>query len=303
MELLWLDDFQLLAETGNFSRAAELRHVTQSAFSRRIKALEDWVGASLFLRTSRGCHLTEAGEFFRLKAPELARQFLTLREETCAVAQADALTLRFAATQTLSSTFFPEWILGLGEVTQMASLQLIAGTMAACEQQMYQGKAQFLLSHQHPALPPGLPADSFVSAIVGHDALIAVSAPDEHGNPRWRLTDGQSPSLPYLAYTRDSAVGRILEHCEPLLPIQFVRAPVMSCTLAAVLKSMIQNGKGMGWLPLSLVRSALESGELVRVFDPVNDIQLEVRLYRPDFPLSAAAERLWAAVQAGRPGV
>lgn len=296
MELVWLDDFEVLAETGNFSRAAELRHVTQSAFSRRIKALEDWVGTSLFIRSHRGCHLTAAGEFFHVQAPELARQFLTLREEACAVAQADAVTLRFAATQTLSFTFFPDWILRLGEETQMASLQLTAGTMRACEQQMYQGKIQFLLSHQHPNLPPNLPADSFKSAVVGTDALIAVSAPDDRGNSRWPTVGIKNPALPYLAYTMDSAVGRILEHYEPLLPIPFTRIPVMSCTLAAVLKSMIQNGKGVGWLPLSLIRPALESGELVRLFDTINDIHLDVRLYRPDFPLSTAAERLWAEV-------
>jgi len=38
-----------LAERRNFSRAAEARHVTQPAFSRRIRALEDWVGTPLVL--------------------------------------------------------------------------------------------------------------------------------------------------------------------------------------------------------------------------------------------------------------
>jgi DNA-binding transcriptional LysR family regulator len=40
MELIWFEDYLALAETLNFSRAAELRHVTQPAFSRRIRALE-----------------------------------------------------------------------------------------------------------------------------------------------------------------------------------------------------------------------------------------------------------------------
>jgi LysR family transcriptional regulator, hypochlorite-specific transcription factor HypT len=35
MELKWVEDFLQLAETGSFSRAAELRYVTQPAFSRR----------------------------------------------------------------------------------------------------------------------------------------------------------------------------------------------------------------------------------------------------------------------------
>ncbi len=52
MNLSWLDDFLALAASGNFSRAAEERHMTQPAFSRRIRALEEWLGAELFDRSS-----------------------------------------------------------------------------------------------------------------------------------------------------------------------------------------------------------------------------------------------------------
>ena len=40
VETKWLEDFVSLAETHSFSRSAQLRHVTQPAFSRRIQALE-----------------------------------------------------------------------------------------------------------------------------------------------------------------------------------------------------------------------------------------------------------------------
>jgi hypothetical protein len=58
MELIWFEDYLALAETLNFSRAAEARHVTQPAFSRRIRALEAWIGAELFTRTTHGVALT-----------------------------------------------------------------------------------------------------------------------------------------------------------------------------------------------------------------------------------------------------
>ncbi len=44
MELKWLEDFLSLADSGSFSRSAEQRHVSQPAFSRRIRALEAWPG-------------------------------------------------------------------------------------------------------------------------------------------------------------------------------------------------------------------------------------------------------------------
>jgi DNA-binding transcriptional LysR family regulator len=43
VEIKWLEDFVTLAETSSFSRAAEIRNVTQPAFSRRIKQLETWI--------------------------------------------------------------------------------------------------------------------------------------------------------------------------------------------------------------------------------------------------------------------
>lgn len=52
MNFLWFEDFLVLAETGNVSRAAEDRHVTKPAFSRRIRAPESWLGMDLFDRSS-----------------------------------------------------------------------------------------------------------------------------------------------------------------------------------------------------------------------------------------------------------
>jgi len=70
MELKWLEDFVSLARTGSFSRSAEERHVTQSAFSRRIQALEIWLGVSLIDRSTYPTTLTAAGRAFRETAEE-----------------------------------------------------------------------------------------------------------------------------------------------------------------------------------------------------------------------------------------
>ena len=64
MELKWLEDFVSLAETRSFSRSAELRHITQPAFSRRIQALEAWLGTELIDRSVYSMRLTQAGNVF-----------------------------------------------------------------------------------------------------------------------------------------------------------------------------------------------------------------------------------------------
>ncbi len=59
---LHLDAFYAAAQTLNFSQAARELHITQSALSQRIKALEEDVNLTLFVRMPRGVKLTEAGE-------------------------------------------------------------------------------------------------------------------------------------------------------------------------------------------------------------------------------------------------
>jgi LysR family glycine cleavage system transcriptional activator len=53
--------FEAAARLGSFTRAATELNVTHGAVSRQIRLLEDWLGARLFLRTSRNAMLTRAG--------------------------------------------------------------------------------------------------------------------------------------------------------------------------------------------------------------------------------------------------
>ena len=71
MDTKWLEDCVSLAETRSFSRSAQLRHVTQSAFSRRIQSLEAWAGFKLVDRSAYPTRLTLAGATFYVQAQEI----------------------------------------------------------------------------------------------------------------------------------------------------------------------------------------------------------------------------------------
>ena len=64
MDVRWLDDFQAVIDCGSFTHAAQRRGVSQSGLSRRIQALEQWVGAPLFDRLAQPLLLTAAGRRF-----------------------------------------------------------------------------------------------------------------------------------------------------------------------------------------------------------------------------------------------
>jgi len=80
METKWLEDFVSLAETRSFSRSAQLRHVTQPAFSRRIQSLEAWAGVALIDRSSYPTQLTPAGETLYAQALELLQSLHNTRD-------------------------------------------------------------------------------------------------------------------------------------------------------------------------------------------------------------------------------
>ena len=59
-----LECFLAVARLGNLSRAAEEMYLTQPTLTARLKALEEELGDPLFVRTSRGMRVTEAGREF-----------------------------------------------------------------------------------------------------------------------------------------------------------------------------------------------------------------------------------------------
>ena len=105
METKWLEDFVSLAETRSFSRSAQLRHVTQPAFSRRIQALEAWAGTDLVDRSSYPTRLTPAGKTMYEQALEILQSLQSTRTMLRAHVSAGKGMVGFAVPHTLAFTF------------------------------------------------------------------------------------------------------------------------------------------------------------------------------------------------------
>jgi DNA-binding transcriptional LysR family regulator len=294
VELDWLEDLLTLAASGSFSRAAEQRHVTQPAFSRRIRALEDWVGAPLIDRSAHPATLTEAGRRFHPAAAEILRRLAAAREEARAAEEAAAATLRFAATHALSLSFFPAWLHELEPRLRLGPIQLVSDTLQACEELMLQGRVQFLLCHHHPDVAGRLDAAEFLSARVGADTLLPVAAAaDGAGGPRFAMPGARGSALPVLTYNEESGLGRILRAVGGRAPDGARLEAVFTSHLAVVLKRMALDGRGVAWLPLSLIGDELDEGRLVRAGDDRWFVPVEIRLVRRRETAPPAAEAFW----------
>lgn len=288
MELNWLLDFVALSETMNFSRAAETRNITQPAFSRRIRALENWVGTALVERTTHSVALTPSGKQFLAHAKTACLSLEQARREAIELARSDHASLNIAATHALSFTFIPEWLRDRNAQMTLGPLNLVSDSMLACENLMQKGDADFLIAHAHLNITDHLPESTFQSRVIGHDRLMPMIASDL---ARAHAASGNTP--PYLAYSAETGLGRIVASLDQGASHQSSQ-PSFTSHLAATLHSMVRSGAGYAWLPESLVLRDIDAGEIERFADGGDAIDLEIRITRPRRRLGKTAEDLWA---------
>ncbi|MES2242736.1 MAG: LysR family transcriptional regulator [Pseudomonadota bacterium] len=300
MNLTWLEDFLALASSGNFSRAASDRHMTQPAFSRRVRALEEWLGVALFDRSTHPVTLTETGQWFQSVAQDILARVARVPDEARAVADAGSATLRFASTHALSFTFLPAWLRGLESGATMGPIQLVSDVMQQCEALMLQGRIQFLLCHWHDQVPGRLDPVNHRSVKMGGDTLVPVSSSGKNGKPQ-HLLSASGKSAPILAYSNESGLGRIVRALRSGALEKSRSEPVFTAHLASVLKTMALDGRGVAWLPLSLIGEELATGRLVAAGGPEWAIELDIRLVRSNTALPPAAENFWRRVAAASP--
>lgn len=295
MDLDWLKDFLALAESRTFSRAAEARNVTQPAFSRRIRALEDWIGAPLFVRGAQGAGLTPAGTQFRPAARDLVSDLERARRAARATDARATATLSIAATHALSFTFFPTWIRALMPASGFGTLNLVSDSMEACEQIMLAGEVHFLLCHCHAEAPIRFEAERCQSIRVGEDVLVPLCAPRADGRGTWSLPGAPEAPVPHLAYSQASGLGRILAACTRREPTH--AATRFTSHLAATLTTMAREGHGVAWLPRTLASDDLARGRLVRAGPEPFDVPIEIRLFRSATSRNPLADELWARLR------
>jgi DNA-binding transcriptional LysR family regulator len=295
-DFTWLEDFLALAATGNFTRAAEDRHSSQPAFSRRIRALEEWIGAALVDRSTQPARLTDAGEWFKGASQELVARTARLPGEAKQVVEASAGTLRIACTHALSFTFLPQWLRGLESVLTLGPVALTSDVLARCEAQMHEGKVHFVLAHAHARVPGPLDSESYLSARIGSDRLVPVCKPNARGEPLHPLGARASrKGVPLLAYTDESGMGRVVRAVLGQRLDALSAHAVFTAHLASVLRSMALDGRGIAWLPHTLVADDLAAGRLVAAGGEPWCVDVEIRLYRHKLAVGRGVEAVWGA--------
>lgn len=285
MELSWLEDFVAVARLRSFSKAAVTRHATQSALSRRIKALEAWYGVPLVDRSTYPVALTEAGARFVPVCEQLVADLYRSRREARAEAGDAGRTLRFAMPHSLAVTFFPEWWRrerGNAELTA----KVVAADLTECVELLLKGACQFLLHYSSEAVPDRLENVNLRRRHVGTERLVPVSRTGRGGKPLFDFPARQSsrPSaraVPLLTYASDSFLGMVTARLHAQLEARCTLVQRYESSLVEALKAQALLGEGVAWLPERSVRSEVAAGTLRVIGDETLAVPLGVWLCTP----------------------
>ncbi|GJD72512.1 LysR family transcriptional regulator [Methylobacterium goesingense] len=293
MELKWIEDFLSLAETRSFSRSAELRAVTQSAFSRRIRSLEVWLGTVLLDRSTYPITLTSDGRQFLETAEEVLRLLTLSRADFRNRSERSSLpVVTIAALHSLCLSVLPRWLNGIREAVGPMASRVLPDNFNICVQALVEGGYDLLLTYHHPGIPMPLDPARYPYRIIGRDSLVAVAAP--HG-----LAPDSEGRRPLLQYSRGSFLGLLaaIAQSKEGAPVTY---PIHTNenSMAEALRSMALAGHGVAWLPVSLVAAEIASGALDVVS---SEMLMEIRLYRSAERARPFLDHVWAAAALDEP--
>ncbi|HET6493524.1 MAG TPA: LysR family transcriptional regulator, partial [Burkholderiales bacterium] len=146
--------FLEIVTTGNFLRAADRLHVTQTAVSARVRTLEELLGRKLFVRNKSGASLTPAGRRFLGYAQTLVQIWERARHQV-AVPPGRRAVVTVGVELSLWDPLLSDWLLWMRQAAPQLALRAEVGLPGSLIDQVTEGILDIAVvyaPHQRPGL-------------------------------------------------------------------------------------------------------------------------------------------------------
>lgn len=288
-----LKAFLTLAEQRNFTRAAQLCHLSQSAFSSLIRNLEDTLGVRLFDRDSRNVELTPEGTLFLGGAGRVLDDLREAMENLNEHAAGRRGRARIAALPSLAAGWLPDVLSAFQGSHPGIQVEVADVLSDGCVDQVRNGTADFALAAAR-ADAPELQTDLFCK-----DTFYLVCRKDHPLSRRRRPMLAELVGEPFIHLARDSSVR---QHIEAAIHPARMRS-VMELEQLSTVAGMVRAGLGITVVP-ALTLFHFESPDLAT--QPVEAQGLTREIFvirRRDRSLSVGAQTLLDFLLRRRPTV
>jgi len=140
MDLQQIKYFLALADELHFWKTAEKVHITQSALSRQIQALESDLGIQLFERNKRNVKLTPAGEFLKEKWTRELTEINYIHQFARQIQLGENGTIRIAHPDSISGSLIPDIVSRISQTFPKLQIELV--------QVLYENQQEFLNNYK-----------------------------------------------------------------------------------------------------------------------------------------------------------
>ncbi|WP_390910426.1 LysR substrate-binding domain-containing protein [Pseudosulfitobacter sp. SM2401] len=291
LDLNWLRDFECLARTLNFTRAAAERNITQSAFSRRIKALENWVGLPLVNRAQYPVQLTQAGAQFLPIALGAVSQLTETRQDLRDADRGGSRFLRFSVLHTISVNFLAQRIDDLQKKIPDLHTRVVSDSLSTCCELLVEGAVDIMLCYYHQSVSPRIDETAFSRKDLLTDRLIPVAAVAAAHGQGWDLGRTSGPAIPYLAYEPSSFLGMVVDSAMDTSSLHIETIYVDG--LVETIKRRVLKGSGFAWMPETAVSQELANGSLVQIADDTWTARLTIAALANPTTFDPVAQEVW----------
>lgn len=293
MELRWLEDLVALVETGSVTQAAERRNITQPAFTRRIKTIEDWLGVEVIDRTHRPARakpaIVQQIDAIRGLAGDLHRLKHDVQDWDGARRR-----LVIAAQHSVTVAFLPGFIGRMQTLHPSVAFRLRSANRDECYGLLMTRQASLLVSYETDRLPIAADETLLEKLTIGTDWLVPVATPAIAASITTSKAGRAPRDLRIITYPRDVFFGNLLQH--ELLPALALRHKIVSVCESALVPGILQlalAGVAVAWLPRLIAETAITTGALRDLSDVLGNVALAIVAARLRTPRSRLADSVW----------
>jgi DNA-binding transcriptional LysR family regulator len=248
LDLKQLEHFVAAAEEQHFTRAARRMNIVQSGLSASIRALEEELGAPLFVRTTRRVELTTAGQVLYEKAQAILAGAREARQAVAAINGLERGTLSIGTCASLNA--FIDLPMLLGEFHSLhpaIEIKLCHSTAAKLMDKVREGNVDvaFLPLFEKPR--------DIVTSPIAIDKLV-VACPEGHplagrSNVALRSLVGEI----FIDFQQEQGTRRIVDRAFGALNIS--RKTTLEVGDVQVLLDLVARGLGIALVPETFARS------------------------------------------------
>jgi len=255
MQLESLRMFCDVVETGSFSRAAQLNHVTQSAVSQQIRALETRYEQKLLSRSARQVTPTAAGERLFRGSKEILARFSEVEQEIREQGTQVAGTTTVSAIPSVGLHELQNVQKTLLKMHPKVNLRLNYRRSDQVYDDVILGAADIGIV-AYPTPRAGVDVLQFRD-----DKLGVVVAPNHPFASKAKISMTALAGVPFIAFDREAPTRKAIDRLfrDKGLDID----PLMEMDNVETIKRAVEMGLGVAVLPLATVQHEVAAGTLV----------------------------------------